>query len=103
MEAEIKSLLNCSRCKKGFYCSKSCQKNQWIAGHKKYCREPRQLEEGDYIRLFGIQGDKELNGTLVKLVEKDPNKKGRWLVTNLEISRKISIAETKMEQLRPLK
>jgi hypothetical protein len=36
------SLMNCSRCKLTMYCSKSCQKQHWRQGHKRFC-----LTEGE--------------------------------------------------------
>jgi len=29
----------CSRCKNAWYCSRDCQKNHWVAGHKNICKE----------------------------------------------------------------
>jgi len=29
----------CSRCKGAWYCSRDCQKNHWVAGHKNICKE----------------------------------------------------------------
>ena len=31
------SLMTCARCKSTFYCSRSCQRAHWKAGHKKIC------------------------------------------------------------------
>lgn len=28
----------CSNCKRVYYCSQTCQKNDWQAGHKRYCK-----------------------------------------------------------------
>ncbi|TVY40418.1 hypothetical protein LOCC1_G005874 [Lachnellula occidentalis] len=34
-------LNSCARCKSIFYCGKDCQKKDWIARHKVYCKAPK--------------------------------------------------------------
>ena len=42
-------LSSCAKCKMAFYCSKECQMKQWKLGHRKFCRKPRQFQEGDFV------------------------------------------------------
>lgn len=102
-EVGLNHLLYCGRCKKAYYCSEECQKTQWKSGHKKYCREPGQIKQGDYVRLNGIQSRPEINGQVVEIIGEDSRTEGRWQVRIPGGERSISIAATKMEQLRPLK
>ena len=39
----------CSRCKKAYYCSEHCQKEQWRKGHNQYCRKPGKFKPGDFV------------------------------------------------------
>jgi len=98
-------LFSCSRCKKAFYCSAECQRKQWNkkCGHKKYCREPGQVEPGDYVRLNGLQAKPELNGMIVQVVGQVPNNPSRLEVRLSGGNRSLSIPKDKMEQMRPLK
>ena len=99
-----KTLLEyCTACKKAYYCGEDCQKKQWKAGHKKWCRKPGVFKPGDYIRLNGLQSKPELNGSLMRVVGEDPNNKGRWEVKVQGATKSISVSSEKMEQLRPLK
>ncbi|KAJ7625971.1 hypothetical protein FB45DRAFT_1084783 [Roridomyces roridus] len=41
---EDADLLRCSRCRSAFYCSKECQSQDWIPGHKKPCESLLQRE-----------------------------------------------------------
>jgi len=103
-EMGVTHLEVCSRCKKAYYCSAACQKEQWKAGHKQACRQPGQVEAGDFVRLHGLQAKPELNGMIVKVIRKDPNNDSRWeVLISVGEKRIVSIAQDKMEQLRPLK
>jgi len=102
-ELGLKHLKACSRCKRAYYCSEDCQKEQWRAGHKEYCRKPGEIKPGDYCRLNGIQSRPEINGEVVEVTGADPRQEGRWEVRIPGGDRSISIASEKMEQLRPLK
>jgi len=68
----------CTRCRKAFYCSSDCQRNQWNAGHKEFCRKPGQIETGDYVRLEGLHSRRDLNGTVVQIIRPLPNQPGRF-------------------------
>ena len=103
-EVEVDHLMKCSKCKKAFYCSKECATAQWRAGHKKACRGPGEYQAGDFVRLRGLVSTPTLNGSIVRLAGRAPQP-GRWAVTpdgNSAIRNTISVAEEKLEQLRPL-
>jgi len=100
----VNTLQRCNRCKRAFYCNKECQKKQWRAGHKQACREPGQIEAGDYVRLHGLERRPELNGFIVEVVQPAPNKEGRWQVKIPgEESRCFSVATKSIGTLRPVK
>ena len=103
-EVEVDHLMKCSKCKKAFYCSKECATEQWRAGHKKACRGPGEYKAGDFVRLRGLVSTPTLNGSIVRLAGRAPQP-GRWTVMpdgNSAIRNTISVAEEKLEQLRPL-
>ncbi|KAL0064196.1 hypothetical protein AAF712_008918 [Marasmius tenuissimus] len=46
--------MRCSRCQSSVYCSKECQKDDWIDGHKRACRIIQQnIKGGIYPRVPG--------------------------------------------------
>lgn len=99
-----KQLQRCTRCGKTWYCGRECQTEAWKKGHKDFCRKPGEIKKGDYVRIQGLQSKPELNGTLVELVDEDPNNPGkRWLTRIPGGDTSVSIATGKLEQLRPLK
>lgn len=99
----LKHLLQCSQCKRAFYCSSECQRQQWKAGHKKHCRKPGEIKPSDIRRINGIQSKPEINGKLVEVMAVDPNNATRWQVRIPGGDRSLSLAPDKLEQLRPLK
>jgi len=104
-EIGLTQLNQCSRCHRAYYCSAECQKQQWRkegGGHKTYCRKPGQIEAGDYVRLHGLQAKPELNGMIVQVVRRAPNNTDRWETRMPGGEKAVSIAQDKMEQLRPL-
>lgn len=50
-ELGVTTLDCCSRCLKAYYCSKSCARKQWRAGHKQACRKKGEIKPGDVMRL----------------------------------------------------
>jgi len=103
-ELGVAHLQSCSRCKKAYYCSADCQRKQWReGGHKQHCRLPGQIMPGDYVLLNGLQARPELNGIVVQAVRAVPEQPGRWETRIPGGERSVSIAQEKMEQLRPLK
>lgn len=60
------TLARCSVCKRLWYCSKTCQKKAWDAGHRHCCRQTKDLREGDLVRLN--RGD----GRVAEVLEKLP-------------------------------
>jgi hypothetical protein len=103
IELGMDHLKSCARCRRTFYCCGECQKKQWKAGHKQYCRKPGQVKPGDYVRLNGIESRPEVNGEVVQVVRADPKQEGRWETRIPGGDSSISIASEKMELLRPLK
>ena len=92
----------CSRCRKAYYCGAECQRKQWKGGHRRHCRKPGQIEPGDYVRLNGLQARPEMNGMVVQVI-REAAQPGRWETRIPGGDRSVSIAQEKMEQLRPLK
>lgn len=98
----VQSLNCCQRCKKVYFCSKECQGNQWRAGHKKACRKPDQMEEGDIMMLSGLSASPEFNGRLVHFIgpaENNPDRLQVKLVDNR--ARVISMTKDKLKHIRP--
>lgn len=100
---ESGELLQCSRCQQAYYCSVTCQKRQWKAGHKQACRKPDQVERGDIMLVKGIASKPELNRKLVKII-RAANGEGRWEVsfqgTN---NNNISLSSKNLVHIRPAK
>ena len=89
--------------KRPFYCSSACQRKQWRAGHKEACRKPGQIENGDYVRLTGLQSKPYLNGTVVQVIRPLPDQPGRFEVRIHGGTISVTIAKEKLQQLSPLK
>lgn len=96
-----RDLLQCSRCKQAFYCSKACQKHQWKAGHNKACRKPDQIERGDIMLVKGIISKPELNRKLVKIIRSAGD--GRWEVVLQGSTTHASLASKNLAHIRPAK
>jgi uncharacterized C2H2 Zn-finger protein len=96
-----RDLLQCSRCKQAYYCSKACQKHQWKAGHKEACRKPNQIERGDIMLVKGIVSKPELNRKLVKIIRSAGN--GRWEVVLQGSTTRASLASKNLAHIRPAK
>merc|ERR1712238_459249 len=64
-ECKDNKLLQCRRCKRGFYCSKQCQATSWnVFHHKKYCRtQDTPIKAADFVLLYGLKSKPELNYT----------------------------------------
>ena len=104
-EVGMPQLLQCSKCKKVFYCSSRCASKQWKAGHKVACREVGEFKPGDFVRLRGLVSIPEYNGAIVKVVGPAPNQEGRWQVRadgTDPNAKSMSVSGEKLEQLRPL-
>lgn len=98
------SMSCCGKCKRSFYCSAECQRDQWSRGHKHACRKPGQIKPGDYLLVEGLQNKPELNGEVVRVDGEDPNKPGeRWAVRIPGGNRALSLSGKNLSQLRPLK
>lgn len=79
-KSDIK-LLQCSRCRQRYYCSKECQKVDWKDGHKEYCKELHDTDaniakiqkhifaDKDFIFMLGsvIRGIKKKHGKHILL------------------------------------
>lgn len=98
-------LLRCSRCRLAYYCSPQCQKRQWLAGHKKCCRKPDDIKEGDMMKLKGLVNRSELNGyicSVLRAAAAAPG--GRWEVQTIAPAPiVVSVAAKNLSHLRPQK
>lgn len=57
----------CSRCKRAWYCSAKCQKNDWKT-HKPSCVKLHTFRSGDTALLKGLTKSPTLNGILVQVI-----------------------------------
>lgn len=97
-------LKQCTRCMKGFYCSKQCQNKSWNTyHHKKYCRsKDNPIKSGDFVLLHGLKSKPELNYVVVQVVGRDPkNKETRWEIKTSRYGNSLSINSKNIKQLRP--
>ena len=97
----------CSRCNMAYYCSKSCQREAWRAGHKKACRKPDEIRAGDCMMLTGLKKRPEMNGKVVRIMAA-AEKEGRWMVTEKSTTYTnettcVSIATGNLRHIRPAK
>lgn len=90
----------CSKCKMAFYCSRVCQKKQWMRGHQKYCRKDGEFQTNDYAILYGLKSKPELNGTMVKIV--GPADKPGRLEVAISFQQRISVLSENLRRVRPL-
>ncbi|GKZ00221.1 hypothetical protein MPSEU_000975000 [Mayamaea pseudoterrestris] len=102
-ELGVDRLNACAKCKMAYYCSRECQTAAWKQGHKSACRAPEQRVVGDYMKVDGLEGRKEFNFQLVRLVEQLEN--GRWKVEFCvpKEASVISVASDKLVHIRPAK
>ena len=59
----------------------------------------KRILPGDLRVLQGIEGNPELNGSYVKVLKKDPAKKGRWLVEITDTEKTISVSGKKLAKM----
>ena len=109
-ETKDNKLLQCRRCKRGFYCSKQCQATSWnVFHHKKYCRtQDTPIKAGDFVLLNGLKSKPELNYTVGLVVGHDPKSTtstesaSRWEIQlTCQKSTNLSIQAKNIKQLRP--
>ena len=67
----------CSRCKKVYYCSKSCQRLHWKSGHKQDCATNEKQRTEDYIASYtttprSLPPPPSGNGSSVTMYTVDP-------------------------------
>ena len=96
---EEELLQRCSRCKRAYYCSKTCQQRQWNAGHYLACRMPREIQPNDYMTLKGLLRRPDLNGKVVQV--KQPANDNRWAVSIRGQGNTLSIAAQNLVHIRP--
>jgi hypothetical protein len=60
----------------------------------------KKIEPGALMTLTNIEANPDLNGQYVKVLKKDPEKKGRWLVTLDTTGKTISVAGKKLKSLQ---
>lgn len=94
-------LFRCTCCKKAYYCSETCQKTNWRAGHRHACRAPGKIEPGDYMLIKGLVNRSELNLCCGRIIR--PVQGGRLEVKIEGRSKTLSIAPEKLSHLRPAK
>lgn len=70
---------------------------------QKACRAPDQVAVGDIMILDGFKSRPELNSTLAKIIEKDPNNPSRWRVVTQIGGQTISVAPEIRRHIRPAK
>lgn len=105
-ELGVTRLSCCSLCKMAYYCSPTCQRKQWRAGHKEACRKPGMIKSNDVMELRGLQARPELNNSVVMVRRKDPSQDARWVVLAPDgpfREKEISIAADKLFRIRPAK
>lgn len=104
-ETTERKLLQCGRCKKGYYCSKPCQETSWtVYQHKKYCRtKTKPIKSGDFVLLHGLISRTELNNTVGQVVGRDPTDidNTRWEIKWSKHRKSLSIHAKNIKQLRP--
>ena len=104
-ETTERKLLQCGRCKKGYYCSKPCQETSWtVYQHKKYCRtKTKPIKSGDFVLLSGLISRTELNHTVGQVVGRDPTNidNTRWEIKWSKHRKSLSIHTKNIKQLRP--
>jgi len=99
-------LLKCSRCNRGFYCSKECQRKQWKENdHKSYCRKEGEFKPHDLVQLARLKNKPELNNHIVRVVGEDLRNEGRYKV-QIEGGNDIdnppfSVSGKNLNQMRP--
>lgn len=111
----------CSRCKLVYYCSRECQTEHWkVRGHKQACRafKNTDIRPGDYMRLHNLASKPEMNGRIVKAVQKAPSSSGagegggssnvtsitskqRWVVEDTAGEKRFSISVENLAHIRP--
>ncbi|KAJ3303414.1 hypothetical protein HDU76_005350 [Blyttiomyces sp. JEL0837] len=54
-DAEQVKLKKCKKCRRVAYCSKNCQREDWMKGHGAVCKEAGKFRVGDVIMLKGME------------------------------------------------
>ncbi|GAX76921.1 hypothetical protein CEUSTIGMA_g4368.t1 [Chlamydomonas eustigma] len=94
-------LAKCKQCLRKSYCSKECQKLDWVQGkHKMCCRPPKDFKAEDIIRAQGLESRPELNGSLL-VVQCPSGTLDRWQVTMMGGDVTISMHKDKMRLIIP--
>ena len=100
-----KKLFKCSKCNRGFYCSRDCQAKQWTENeHKKYCRKEGEFKPNDLVQIERLKNKPELNHNIVRLVGPDKRNEGRYEVKmegGVRRDPSFSVSGKNLNQLRP--
>lgn len=100
-----KKLFKCSKCNRGFYCSRDCQVKQWTENeHKKYCRKEGEFKPNDLVQIERLKNKPELNHNIVRLVGPDKRNEGRYEVKmegGVRRDPSFSVSGKNLNQLRP--
>ena len=104
-KSEVEKLLVCERCKKAYYCSAECQKEQWKNnGHKIHCRKDGEFKADDLVQIARLKNKPELNDKIYRVVGPDKNNVGRYEVRMegaVRGDKSFSVAAGNLNQLRP--
>ena len=100
-----KKLFKCSRCNRGFYCSKDCQKKQWKEkDHKSHCRKEEEFKPNDLVQIARLKNKPEMNNNIVRVIGPDTTTTGRYKVRmegGVSEDPIFSISVKNLNQMRP--
>jgi len=95
-------LFKCSKCNRGFYCSRDCQVKQWTENeHKMHCRKEGEFKPNDIVQIARLKNKPELNHIIVRLVGPDKADEGRYEIKMEGGYRSLSVSAKNLNQLRP--
>ena len=101
LATEDAPLKRCSRCQLAFYCSQTCARQAWKAGHKTACRAPGQFELGDKAQVQGLVSRPELNGEILEIRGPAPGGTGRIATAAIGGEVEVSLKPANLRRLRP--
>jgi hypothetical protein len=100
-ELGIKSLSCCQTCGLAFYCSRTCQTNDWRF-HKKYCRAEGDFRPNDQaIEIRSRQQVVLVEKVNTRATSKSKDGHDAWVVTDINKASKRVISQLHLRRLRP--